>query len=145
MDLKRTWAISRKELIHIRRDPISLLQVILLPIILLLLYGYALTFDIKHVTLAVYDQEGSQLSRDLIKRFQSNEYFSLVRLAKSYEDLRDLITARQVQAGLVIPYDFTWQYQTGKTARVQALVDGTDSNTANIVLGYIQGVTSPYA
>ncbi len=145
MNLRRAWAIFRKEFIHIRRDPISLAQVILLPIVLMLLYGYALTFDIKHVTLAIYDQEQSQLSRDLTKRFQSNEYFQFVGNAKSYEELRDLISTRKVQVGLVIPYDFSWNYQTGKTATVQALADGTDSNTANIVLGYVQGVTTPYA
>ncbi len=145
MNLRRAWAIFRKEFIHIRRDPISLAQVILLPIVLMLLYGFALTFDIKHVTLAIYDQEQSQLSRDLTKRFQSNEYFQFVGNTKSYEELRDLISSRKVQVGLVIPYDFSWNYQTGKTATVQALADGTDSNTANIVLGYVQGVTTPYA
>jgi ABC-2 type transport system permease protein len=145
MNLRRTWAIFRKELIHIRRDPISLLQIILLPVVLMLLYGFALTFDIKNVTLAVYDQERSQLSGDLVQRFRGTEYFKLVRFARSYEELQDLITSRKVQVGLIIPYDFTWSYQTGKTAKIQALVDGTDSNTANIVLGYVQGVTAPYA
>ncbi len=144
MDLKRTWAISRKELIHIRRDPISLLQIILLPVVLLLLYGYALTFDIKNVTIAVYDQEGSQLSQDFINRFRGTEYFRLEKFANDYQELKRLITERQVQVGLMLPYDFSWQYQTGKTAKGQALVDGTDSNTANIVLGYIQAVTSAY-
>jgi ABC-2 type transport system permease protein len=144
MDLKRTWAISRKELIHIRRDPISLLQIILLPIVLLLLYGYALTFDIKHVTLAIYDQERSQLSEDFINQFRGTEYFRLVKYTQSYDELQRLILERRVQAGLMLPYDFSWQYQTGKTAKGQALVDGTDSNTANIVLGYIQGVTGAY-
>ncbi len=145
MNLRRTWAIFRKEMIHVRRDPISLLEIILLPLILMLLYGYALTFDIKKVTLAVYDQERSQLSEDLVRRFQSADYFQLARFAQSYAELRDLLSRREVQAGLVIPYDFSWSYQTGKTAKVQALVDGTDSNTANIILGYIQGVTGPYA
>ncbi|MGO9622530.1 MAG: ABC transporter permease [Desulfobaccales bacterium] len=145
MNLSRTWAIFRKEVIHVRRDPISLLEIILLPLILMLLYGYALTFDIKKVTLAVYDQERSQLSEDLVKRFQSTEYFNLVRFAQSYAELKDLITRQEVQVGLIIPYDFSWSYQTGKTAKVQALVDGTDSNTANITLGYIEGVTAPYA
>jgi len=144
MDLKRTWAISRKELIHIRRDPISLLQIILLPVVLLLLYGYALTFDIKNVTLAIYDQERSQLSEDFINQFRGTEYFRLVKYTQSYDELQRLILERRVQAGLMLPYDFSWQYQTGKTAKGQALVDGTDSNTANIVLGYIQGVTGPY-
>ena len=145
MNLRRTWAIFRKEVIHVRRDPISLLEIILLPLILMLLYGYALTFDIKKVSLAVYDQERSQLSEDLVRRFQSTDYFKLARFAQSYAELQGLITRREVQVGLIIPYDFSWSYQTGKTAKVQALVDGTDSNTANIILGYIEGVIAPYA
>ncbi len=144
MDLRRTLAIFRKELIHIRRDPISLLQVILLPVVLLLLYGYALTFDIKDVTVAVYDQEQSQLSNDFVNRFRGTQYFRLERFVNSYDDLKELITTRKVQVGIMIPYDFTRQYQTGKTAVVQALVDGTDSNTANIVLGYVQAVANAY-
>ncbi|MGP8051266.1 MAG: ABC transporter permease [Desulfobaccales bacterium] len=145
MNLHRTWAIFRKEVIHVRRDPISLLEIILLPLILMLLYGYALTFDIKKVSLAVYDQENSQLSEELVRRFESTDYFNLARFARSYADLQDLVARHEVQVGLVIPYDFSWSYQTGKTARVQAVVDGTDSNTANIILGYIEGVTAPYA
>ena len=74
MNLHRTWAVFRKEFIHIRLDPISLLHVILLPVILMVLYGYALTFDIKHVTVAVLDQEGSQLSNDLINCFRGSQY-----------------------------------------------------------------------
>jgi ABC-2 type transport system permease protein len=144
MDLHRTWAIARKELIHIRRDPISLLQVILLPIVLLLLYGYALTFDIKNVTIAVYDQERSQLSQEFINQFRGTDYFRLVKFTQDYDELQRLILSRQVQVGLMLPYDFSWQYQTGKTAKVQAVVDGTDSNTANIVLGYIQAVAATY-
>ncbi|HEY9073466.1 MAG TPA: ABC transporter permease [Desulfobaccales bacterium] len=144
MNLRRTWAIFRKELIHVRRDPISLLQVVLLPVVLLLLYGYALTFDIKNVTLVIYDQEHSQLSEDFVNRFRGTDYFKIVRYVNSYNEMRDLITTRKVQGGLMIPYDFSWSFQTGKTAVVQALVDGTDSNTANIVLGYMQAVASAY-
>jgi ABC-2 type transport system permease protein len=144
MDLKRTWAVFRKEIIHVRRDPISLLEIILLPVILMLLYGYALTFDVKNVTVAVYDQEQSQLSQEFINRFRGTEYFRLTRFVQSYQELADLIIYRKVQVGLMIPYDFSRSYQTGKTAVVQALVDGTDSNTANIVLGYVQAVAAPY-
>ena len=107
MNLRRTWAVFRKELIHVRRDPISLLQVILLPVVLLLLYGYALTFDITDVTVAVYDQERSQLSEDFINRFRGTRYFKVMRFATSYDELKNLITARKVQAGVMIPYDFT--------------------------------------
>ena len=145
MNLRRTWAIFRKELIHVRRDPISLLQVILLPVVLLLLYGYALTFDITDVTVAVYDQERSQLSEDFINRFRGTRYFKVARFVTSYDELKNLITAKKVQVGVMIPYDFTRSYQTGQTAVVQALVDGTDSNTANIVLGYVQAVATAYS
>jgi ABC-2 type transport system permease protein len=144
MDLKRTWAIFRKEVIHIRRDPFSLLQIILMPIILLLLYGYALTFDIKHVTIAVYDQERSQLSEDFINQFRGSQYFSLKYFTDSYGKLKDLVTRGQVEVGLMLPYDYSFLYQTGKTIPIQALVDGTDSNTANIVLGYVGAVASAY-
>jgi len=144
MDLKRTWAISRKELIHIRRDPISLLQVILLPIVLLLLYGYALTFDIKNVTVAVYDQEKSQFSEDFINQFRGADYFRLEKFTQDYGELKRRIMDHRVQVGILLPFDFSRQYQTGQTATCQALVDGTDSNTANIILGYIQAVTSAY-
>jgi ABC-2 type transport system permease protein len=131
MDLKRTWAIFRKEIIHVRRDPISLLEVILLPVILMLLYGYALTFDVKNVTVAVYDQEQSQLSQDFINRFRGTDYFRLTRFVQSYQELADLITDRKVQVGLMIPYDFS---RSSTANHVVRLVDGTDSNTANIVL-----------
>jgi ABC-2 type transport system permease protein len=144
MNLARTWAVFRKEVIHIRRDLFSLLQVILMPIILLLLYGYALTFDIKHVTIAIYDQERSQLSEDFINQFRSNEYFELKYFTDSYARLKDLVTQRQVEVGLMLPYDYSWLYQTGKTVPIQALVDGTDANTANIVLGYVGGAVSAY-
>jgi ABC-2 type transport system permease protein len=144
MNLARTWAVFRKEVIHIRRDLFSLLQVILMPIILLLLYGYALTFDIKHVTIAIYDQERSQLSEDFINQFRSNEYFELKYFTDSYARLKDLVTQRRVEVGLMLPYNYSWLYQTGKTVPIQALVDGTDANTANIVLGYVGGVASAY-
>lgn len=144
MDLKRTWAISRKELIHIRRDPISLLQIILLPVVLLLLYGYALTFDIKNVTMAIYDQERSQLSEDFLNQFRGSDYFRIEKYTNDYNELQRLILERRVQVGLMLPYDFSRQFQTGKTAKAQALIDGTDSNTANIVLGYLQAVGAAY-
>jgi ABC-2 type transport system permease protein len=144
MNLPRTWAVFRKEVIHIRRDPFSLLQIILMPIIMLLLYGYALTFDIKNVTIAIYDQERSQLSEEFINQFRGNIYFELKYFTDSYAKLKDLVTRRQVEVGLMLPYDYSWLYQTGKTVPVQALVDGTDSNTANIVLGYVQGVATSY-
>ncbi|MBM4285932.1 MAG: ABC transporter permease [Deltaproteobacteria bacterium] len=144
MDLGRTWAVFRKEMIHVRRDPGSLIQAILLPVLLLLLYGYALTFDIREVPTAVYDLEQSRVSQGFLKEFRGSPYFSLTHYVNSYEDIRRLIDHQQVRLALVIPHDFSRRLKLGETARVQAILDGTDANTANIILGYVQGAAAAY-
>ena len=145
MNLWRTLAVFRKELIHIRRDPRSLILIILLPIILLALYGYALTFDIKHVATVVYDQERSQVSHDFIKNFEGTSYFDVKGYVNSYEEIDRLINSRQVELALILPFDFSRPLKKEGTVKIQALVDGTDANTANIILGYVQAVTAVYS
>ena len=145
MDLVRTWAVFRKELIHIRRDLPSLLQVILLPVMLLLLNGYALTLDLTDVPLAVYDQEQSRVSQEFLRGFKGSRYFRLQKTVASHEEIRDLINSREVKAALVLPFDFSRSLKTGQTARVQAIIDGTDANTANLIIGYLQSVTAAYS
>jgi len=145
MNLWRTWAVFRKELIHIRRDPRSLILIILLPITLLALYGYALTFDIKHVATVIYDQERSQVSHDFIKNFEGTSYFDLKGYVNSYEEIDRLFNSRQVELALILPFDFSRPLKKEGTVKIQALLDGTDANTANIVLGYVQAVTAVYS
>ena len=77
MDPVRTWAVFRKELIHVRRDPASLIQAILIPIILLLINGFALNFDLKQVPMAVYDREQSRVSENFIQQFKGTRYFRI--------------------------------------------------------------------
>lgn len=145
MDLIRTWAVFRKELIHIRRDLPSLLQVILLPVMLLLLNGYALTFDLTDVPLAIYDQEQSRVSQDFLRGFKGTRYFRIYGSVFSYEEIAQLINKREVKVGLVVPHDFSRFLKTGQTTRVQAIIDGTDANTANLIIGYLQGIVSAYS
>jgi len=145
MDLVRTWAVFRKELIHIRRDPASLIQVILLPVMLLLLNGYALTFDLTDVPMAVYDQEQSRVSQEFLRGFRGSRYFHIQSSVFSYEEISHLINTREVKLALVLPHDFSRSLKTGQTARVQAIVDGTDANTANLIIGYLQSVTAAYS
>lgn len=145
MDLIRTWAVFRKELIHIRRDLPSLIQVILLPVMLLLLNGYALTFDLTNVPLAVYDQEQSRVSQDFLRGFKGTRYFRIHSSVASYEEIAHLINSRQVKVGLVLPFDFSRSLKTGQTAKVQAIIDGTDANTANLIIGYLQGIISAHS
>ncbi|MFW6113186.1 MAG: ABC transporter permease [Thermodesulfobacteriota bacterium] len=144
MNLGRTWAVFRKELLHVRRDYQSLIQIILLPVMLLILYGYALTFDIEHVPTAVYDREMSRLSRDFLQQFQSSRYFDLDYRVSGYPEIHRLMDAREIRLALVLPQDFSRTIKSGDTAQVQAILDGTDANTANIVLGYVQGVVTAY-
>ncbi len=144
MDLVRTWAVFKKELIHIKRDPTSLAQVILLPVMLLLLYGYALTFDINNVPTAVYDREDSRVSRDFIKNFAASRYFSVRYRVSTYGEIIRLMNARRIWLALILPHDFSRQIKSAESTKVQVIVDGTDANTANIIVGYVQGVSSAF-
>lgn len=144
MDLIRTWAICRKELIHIRRDPASLIQVILIPVVLLLINGYALTFDLKEIPLAVYNQDGSRSSIELVQRFQASRYFHIHRFVASYGEINDLLARRRIMAAIIIPYDFARQLKAGEPVRLQLLVDGTNANTANLIITYAQGITAAF-
>lgn len=144
MDLIRTWAICRKELIHIRRDPVSLIQVILIPVVLLLINGYALTLDLKEIPLAVYDQDGSRLSQDLVRRFQVTSYFRIYRSVSDYREIAALLDSRRIMAAIVIPFDFSRYLKAGRPVPLQLLVDGTNANTANLIITYTQGVAANF-
>ena len=103
MNLGRTWAITRKEFIHIRRDPHSLIMIMLLPVIQLLIYGYALTFNIKDVPVAIYNRDQGHLADKYLNEFRGSPYFNLTRSVGSSEEIDRLLAARQVRLGLVFP------------------------------------------
>jgi ABC-2 type transport system permease protein len=144
MSLRRLWAISRKEALHIRRDPRSLGLAIGIPMLMLLSFGYALTLDVDHVPFVVWDQSGTPLSRDLVARFRASRYFDFRGAVENYGALEREIDRRDAALGLVIPPEFARQLDAGRAAPVQAVVDGSDSNTALIVLGYTQGITTAF-
>jgi len=145
MNLRRLLAIARKEFIHIRRDPRSMGMAIAIPMLLILLFGYALTLDVDNVPIAVWDQSVSPESRELISRFEGSRYFAIRRIAKGYPDIERAIEASQVMAAVVIPRDFSARLTTGRVAPVQFLIDGSDSNTATIALGYAKSVALGYS
>jgi ABC-2 type transport system permease protein len=145
MDPVRTWAVFRKEVTHIRRDPASFIQAILIPIVLLLLNGFALNFDLKHVPLAIYDREQSQFSENFIQEFKGTRYFRLRHFVRSYEEIARLINDREVKLALVLPQDFSTALKSERTAHIQAIVDGTNANTANLIIGYLQAISSAYS
>jgi ABC-2 type transport system permease protein len=145
MKLNRLIAITRKEAIQIRRDPRSLLIVFLMPVMLMALMGYGINLDQKNVPMCVFDREGSQQSQDLLKDFQASDYFKIVMVNDNYSSLVQAIDRGECGFGLVIPSDYAEEMRKGGTVEVQGIVDGTDDNTANLIIGYAQGVIAAYS
>lgn len=144
MNLLRTWAISKKEFIHIYRDWRSLGLVILMPAVLMLLFGYAVTLDVKKVPLAILNYDQGQESLLFVHQFSGSPYFDHPLFIQSREELFHLIDKSRIKMGLVLPSDFSKTLKAGKKASVQVILDGTDSNTANIILSYVQSITQQY-
>ena len=142
MNLRRLGAIARKEALHIRRDPRSLGLAIGIPMLMILMFGYALTLDVDHVPLVVWDQSGTTQSREFVAQFTGSRYFDFRGALSRYAELAHAIDRRDALLALVIPPDFAAQLDAGRTTRVQAIIDGSDSNTAAIVLGYAQAATT---
>ena len=141
MNLRRLWAIARKEALHIRRDPRSLGLAVGVPLLMLLAFGYALTLDVDRVPFVVWDQSGTTQSREFVARFTGTPYFAFQGSIDAYPQLEHAIDSRAAMLALVIPSDFGRELDAGRTVAVQAIVDGSDSNTAGIVLGYTQAIT----
>ena len=144
MNLRRVNAIAKKEFIQIWRDPRSLGLALVIPIILIILFGYGLSLDIQNIPMAVWDRDNSKTSRNFIRDFQNSVYFKIVGYYDNYGAIQDLIDKGDVMMGLVIDKDFSQQLLSNQPARAQLLLDGSDSNTAQIALGYANAVVMAY-
>ncbi|MBZ5650787.1 MAG: ABC transporter permease [Acidobacteriia bacterium] len=141
----RLKAVARKEVIHIIRDVRSLGIVVIMPVVLVLFFGYGVSLDLKHLPIYVYDREASEQSQALLKRFQSSDYFEIVRVVNNYSELAKALDDGRAKMAFVIPSDFSEKLRAGGTVSVQALVDATDDNTANIIIGYTQALVQVYS
>jgi len=145
MSFNRMLAVARKEIIQILRDSRSLLIVVLMPVTLMLLFGYGVNLDLKGLPVYVYDCDGSQQSQDLLKHFQASKYFNIVRVVNDYPTLTRALDDSHAKMGIVIPWNFSQRLSVGGSVQVQALVDATDDNTANVLIGYTQAVVQGYS
>ncbi|MDP1901030.1 MAG: ABC transporter permease [Rubrivivax sp.] len=145
MNLMRLWAMARKEVIQLRRDTRSLILAFLLPLLLLILFGYAISFDVRNIRTAVLDQDNSASSRELIDAFRSSGYFEFSAAIARTSDIGALLDQGQAQLVLVIPPDFGRKLGNNESAQVQAVVDGSDANSATIVLAYARAIAQSYS
>jgi drug efflux transport system permease protein len=140
--VKRLAAVVLKEIRQIGRDPFSLIMLIGLPAFMLVLYGFALNFDVRHVKLAVEDRDGSARSRDLVASFTHSTYFDLVAAPRPGDDLERLLERGTAKAILVIPEGYGRDLSAGRAAALQLLLDGADSTTASTILGYARALVA---
>jgi drug efflux transport system permease protein len=138
--MRKALAVCRKELRQIRRDRRTLLILIFVPAFFLLLYGYALNWDIRHITLAVQDRDGTPESRALVSAFINSGYFDRVSDARSPAEIDRLLDLNEARAVLVIPEGFSRDLVRGTTPQVQVLINGENANTATTVLGYAANI-----
>jgi ABC-2 type transport system permease protein len=145
MSYRRLRAIFIKELHHITRDSRSLGMALAVPVMMLLLYGYALSLDVDRVPTLIYDQDNTSASRVLIYQFQGSKYFDILGHVDSYGPIEHGIDTNKILMGVTIPRGYGELIATGREAPVQILLDGSDSNTASIVLGYSETLVRGYS
>lgn len=129
--MSRIIAVLYKEFLQIKRDRMTLALVFMLPLVQLLLFGYAIQTEVKHISTVVFDQSLSAESRELLDAFQASGYFDVNHVAKSYTDVNTAIDSGKAKVGIIFPPDFAKKLNRGVSAPVQVLVDASDNMVAN--------------
>jgi ABC-2 type transport system permease protein len=142
---RRILTIARAEWIHNRRDVRSLFVIIALPVVLLLLYGYGINFDLDNIPFAVHDLDGTEVSRDLVDQFRRSRYFALREVIQDRRRIDALLGQGEVVFVLVVPPGLGRDLGAGKGAKVQVVVDGADTTRANVAVGYIEAAVMDYS
>ncbi len=138
--MTKALAVGRKELRQIVRDRRTLLILVFVPAFFLLIYGYALNFDIRHIALAVEDRDGTPESREVVSAFINSGYFDLAAAVYSPQAAERLLDLNEARAVLVIPERFGRDVITGRLAHVQVIISGDNANTATTVMGYASSI-----
>ncbi|MBE0550801.1 MAG: ABC transporter permease [Ignavibacterium sp.] len=141
----RILAIAKKEYRQLKRDTRMLFIVFFFPVVLLAIFGYAINFDVKHIKIAVYDQDKSDYTREYIEGLISSEYFDLVKYVSDDNEIKALLDKKIVQAVIVFPNDLSRRLNNNEEVKVQYLVDGVDGNTATVIVNYANAATFNYS
>jgi len=143
--LSKIFSISKKEFWQIGRDKRTLMIIFILPVSLLILFGYAITLDINMIKLGVYDKDRTEESRDFINGFIGSSYFNIISYANSDAEVNELLDRGKVQCVMVVPVNFSKDLAGKRNVKVQFLIDGVDANTASIILNYVNAATRFYS
>lgn len=142
--MRNIKAISYKECLHILRDRRTLGLIVFMPFLQLMIYGYAINTDVKHLATVIYDQDKTYLSRRLTDAFEQSAYFDIDKRVASEKELHKAIDRGQAKAGLIIPPEFTKDVLSGKKTDVQMLIDGSDSTPATVALNTSQAIVGNF-
>jgi ABC-2 type transport system permease protein len=142
--LIRIFSIADKEWTQIRRDPRSLYISMISPVIFTLLFGYALTVDVKNVNMAVFDQDKTSTSRKFLEEFSHTEYLKINQYVSNYNEIDRLINTEEIKLAIIIPRNFEKYFKTGKKVDIQLIADGSDSTSASVAMGYVKAIVANY-
>ncbi|BAI81047.1 multidrug ABC transporter, permease [Deferribacter desulfuricans SSM1] len=143
--LKKIKAIYLKELKELKRDKISRIIVFVVPFVMMIIFGYGMALDVKHIPFTVLDEDKTSLSRELIYKFINNkEYFNFYKYSNSQNEIINLIDKNIIRFGLVIPSNFTERLKNRKTAKVQVLIDGVFPYRADVIKSYVTSMINSF-
>ena len=143
--LNRIKAVAKKEIRQLKRDKRMLYVLFIFPIVLLVLFGYAINFDVHHIKMVVYDQDKSPDSRNLINALTSSDYFDLVGYINDSGKIRDILDTKEAQCVIVFPHDMSEKLYSKQNAPIQILIDGVDANTASLINSYMTIAVATYS
>ena len=144
MNILRTLAVAKKETRQIIRDSRSLYLALGIPVMLMILFGFALSLDVDNIPVAVWDQNKSPDSRDFIDRMTSSGYFRYVAQTEAYGQIIGDLDSNVISVGLIIPFDFSEKIKKGDSTQIQAIVDGSDSTRANLAIVYLENIATTF-
>jgi ABC-2 type transport system permease protein len=145
ISLGRLLAVARKEAIQLRRDLRSMILAFALPLLMLLFFGYAISWDVRNIKLALLDEDGSQRSRQVVEALQGSGYFRITENLESRAQIDQHLAQGGLSGVLIIPHDFSEKLSARQPAPVQLLLDGTDANSATIALNYSEAIMARYS
>ncbi|MHB8204357.1 MAG: ABC transporter permease [Desulfomonilaceae bacterium] len=144
MNIVRTLAVAKKETRQIIRDSRSLYLALGIPVMLMILFGFALSLDVDNIPIAVWDQNKSPESRDFVNRMTSSGYFRCVAQTEAYGQIMGDLDSNIISVGLIIPFDFSEKIKKGDSTQIQAIVDGSDSTRANLAMVYLETIATTF-